>query len=439
MLIGMPKLIRPLTAVEINHISTPGWHAVGGVAGLLLQVGHSIADRPTPKCWLLRRMVGGKRQLMGLGPYPEVSLAQAREAAKKFSDAIRQGRNPAEERRAKKSALSAAKARQKTFRQCAADYLSRHREDHTNAKHAAQWETTLETYAYPRLGNMLVSDITMRDVLDVLEQPTSGKAAPNGDRRFWYAKTETAKRLLGRIKSILDFATVNDYRTGSNPAIWTGLLSTQLPAPDKVQPTVHHPAVPYQEIGLFLANLRQVEGMAARALEFLVLTAVRSGSVRSAEWQEIDLEAALWTIPAEHTKTKQVHRVPLCPAVVQMLKALPRLARGDLIFPNMRSGKALSDAALGKVMRDMQIKGLLKIDAVPHGFRSTFRDWGAEVTNYPDEVRKAASGHQVGDAVQQAYQRGDLLDKRRRMMADWGAFCGRLPVPSTVTAMRRKK
>jgi len=251
-------------------------------------------------------------------------------------------------------------------------------------------------------------------------------------------KTETAKRLLGRIKTVLDYATVNEYRSGANPAQWTGYLSTQLPSPKKLQKVEHHPAVPYQMIGNFISKLRKYESISAKALEYLILTAVRSGSVRQAEWSEIDFERKLWIIPAEHTKAKQEHRVPLTPQAIKLLKSLPKLVGSNFVFPSP-TGKALSDMALSQLMRRMQKSGELAVEAVPHGFRSTFRDWAAEQTAYPDEIRKAASGHTVGDAVKEAYQRTDLLEKRRRLMNEWAAFLDKPTTnqDATVATLRR--
>jgi integrase len=237
----------------------------------------------------------------------------------------------------------------------------------------------------------------------------------------------------------LDYATVNEYRTGTNPAQWTGYLSTQLPSPKKLQKVEHHPAVPYQKIGDFISKLRKNDSISAKAVEFLILTAVRSGSVRQAEWSEIDYEKKLWVIPAEHTKAKQEHRVPLQPQAIRLLQALPRMTDSNIVFPSP-TGKALSDMALSQLMRRMQKSGELTVEAVPHGFRSTFRDWAAEQTAYPDEIRKAASGHTVGDAVKEAYQRTDLLEKRRQLMLEWAKFCDKVAQPSTdkVTPIGRK-
>jgi integrase len=220
---------------------------------------------------------------------------------------------------------------------------------------------------------------------------------------------------------VLDYATVNEYRSGTNPAQWTGYLSTQLPSPKNLQKKEHHPAVPYQQMGDFMLKLRTNPNLSAKALEFLILTAVRSGSVRKAEWTEIDFDNSLWVISPEHTKSRQEHRVPLQPQAIKLLKSLTRSSESNLIFPS-RTNKALSDMALNQLMRGMRRRGELTVEGVPHGFRSTFRDWAAEQTAYPDEIRKAASGHTVGDSVKAAYQRTDLLEKRRRLMAEWSKF-----------------
>ena len=416
----MPKIVTPLSDLQVRRITRVGWHAVGGVAGLLLQVRKpEKVDSQMPRSWILRVKVGDQRQPIGLGSYPQVSLAIAREQAAKLSIEAKQGVNLKAKKTAQRSALIAAAAKNKTFQECAAAYMDAHSSDYTNEKHRKQWPSTLVTYAYPIIGNMLVSEIAMRDVRNVLEQETVVDKNTKG--KLWYVKTETAKRLLGRFKTVLDYATVNDYRSGTNPAQWTGYLSTQLPSPKNLQKKEHHPAVSYQQMGDFMSKLRTNPSLSAKALEFLILTAVRSGSVRQAEWAEVDLDKALWIIPAEHTKARQEHRVPLQPQAIQLLKSIPKLTGSNLIFPS-RTGKALSDMAFSQLMRGMSERGELTVEAVPHGFRSTFRDWAAEQTAYPDEIRKAASGHTVGDAIKEAYQRTDLLDKRRKLMNEWGRF-----------------
>lgn len=416
----MPKIAKQLSDLQVRRINRVGWHAVGGVAGLLLQVRKPAKEgAPTPRSWILRVKVGDQRQPIGLGSYPQVSLAMAREQAAKLVLEARQGVNLKAKKREQRSALISAAARNKTFWECAQAYMEAHSKDYTNEKHRKQWPSTLEAYAFPIIGQMLVSDIAITHVLEVLEQQTVVDEKTKG--KLWYVKTATAKRLLGRIKTVLDYATVNEYRSGTNPAQWTGYLSTQLPSPRKLQKNEHHAAVPYQQMGEFMRQLRKHNSISAKALEFLILTAVRSGSVRQAERSEFDLERGLWVIPAEHTKARQEHRVPLQPQAIRLLKSLPIMAGSNIMFPSP-TGKALSDMAISQFMKGMSERGELKVKAVPHGFRSTFRDWAAEQTAYSDEIRKAASGHTVGDAVKEAYQRTDLLEKRRRLMLEWSQF-----------------
>jgi integrase len=438
MFIGMPKIAKELSALEVKRLNCPGWHAVGGVAGLLLQVREPAKEgAPLPRSWILRLRVAGQRQPIGLGPYPQVSLADARELARKLSLEAKGGVNLLARKRAQRSALIAAAAKNKTFRDCADAYMEAHATDYTNDKHRKQWASTLETYAYPVIGRMLVADITMRHVLDVLQQETKHRNGSEGS--LWVTKPETAKRLLDRVRTVLDFATVNEYRSGTNPATWKGYLDTQLPAPRGLKEVKHQPALPYEQIGDFMVHLRRNPSVSAKALEFTILTGMRSGSVRMADWPEIDFEKKLWIIPPAHFKTRQEFRVPLQPQAIALLRTLPRVAGCDKVFPSP-TGKALSDMALSQVMRGMRERGELTVDAVPHGFRSTLRDWAAEQTNYPDEIRRAASGHAVGDAVKAAYQRTDLLEKRLNLMNEWANFIDQPSARKTakVTAIRKK-
>jgi integrase len=315
----MPKIAKPLNDLQVRRITKIGWHAVGGVAGLLIQVRKpSKEGGVTPRSWILRIQNEHGRQPIGLGTYPLVTLADAREQAKKLVVEAKLGVNLKSKKRKDRSALLAAASKNKTFRECAMAYMEAHASDYSSDKHRKQWPATLEAYAYPVIGNMLVSDIAMRDIKSVLEQVTTTADGQTG--KLWFVKTETAKRLLGRIKTVLDYATVNEYRTGNNPAQWTGYLDTQLPSPKKLQKVEHHPAVPYALIGDFMSKLRQNDSISAKALEFLILTAVRSGSVRIAQWSEFDLDKKLWVIPAEHTKARQEHRVPLQPQAIKLLK-----------------------------------------------------------------------------------------------------------------------
>ena len=438
MLDGMPKLAKELTALQVKHLTRPGWHAVGGVAGLLLQVRAPTGKGGLPsRSWILRNRSAGKRRPLGLGAYPAVSLAEARGQARSLLQDARSGVDLVAQKRARRSALIVAASRQKTFEECALAYLEAHASDYSNAKHRQQWASTLRTYAFPVIGRLLVADIDMRQVLDVLRQPSVNRSKDAGT--LWEVKTETAKRVLDRIRAVLDYATVNGSRSGTNPATWKGYLETQLAAPRGLQKVRHQPALPYKQVSTFMARLRRNRSTSARALEFLVLTGVRSGSVRLATWPEIDFDQSLWVIPAAHTKRRVEHRVPLQPQTIRLLNALPRFAGTDVIFPSKRGG-SLSDMALSQLMRGMRERDELTVEAVPHGFRSTFRDWAAEQTNFSHEIRKAASGHTIGTAVDNAYERTDLLEKRRNLMNDWANYIDHPSTSNTanVTPIKRK-
>ena len=390
----MPIIARQITDKEIKRFDKPGWYAVGGVSGLLIQL-HSTGNpkQPFTRSWIVRVRFGGKRQVFGIGSYPQVSLSEARNKARELVNRIKDGVDIKHEKKQAKSAFLDAQSTQKTFKECAEAYLEAHSKDYSNEKHRDQWRSTLESYAYPIIGNMLVNDLSMRNILDVLLQKTEKKDQKG---QFWYIKTETAKRLLGRVKSILDFAIANEYRSGTNPAQWSGYLETQLPSPKKISKVEHFPSLPYQQIGDFMPLLKENGSISALALEFLILTAVRSGSVRNAEWSEIDFDRKIWTIPAEHAKARKEHRVPLSPEAMKVLNIVPQIEGCSIIFPSPR-GKALSDMALSSLMKGMQERGILNSEAVPHGFRSTFRMWAAELTNYPEDLRKIASMHTVSD------------------------------------------
>lgn len=411
----MPRKADEMGPLEVSRLSKPGMHAVGGVAGLYLQV---VTPPSRAKTWVLRVMVGGKRREIGLGGYPTVTLAGAKERARAKRDAIDAGTDPIEEGKARRSALAAATASALTFMQCAAAYIAAQEHGWKNAKHAQQWRNTLEAHAYPVIGKMLVRDVQQAHVLRILEP-------------IWTTKTETASRLRGRLESVFDYALARGYRTDFNPARWKNYLDAILPAPGKVKQIEHHAALPYAEMGAFMADLRQQEGMGARALEFAILTAARSGEVRGATWAEIDLDSATWVIPAGRMKAKKEHHVPLSPAAVDLLNTLPRIAGTDLLFPNGK-GTALSDMTLTAVLRRMGR------DATAHGFRSTFRDWAGETTAYAREVIEHALAHLLKDKAEAAYQRGTLFDKRRRLMDDWAKFCGTVATAANVTPIRSK-
>ena len=372
-------------------------HAVGGVAGLYLCVSPSGS-----RSWIARVNVDGKRREMGLGSFPDVSLSIAREKARAARSDTTMGIDPVAHRKEARSARQALKATQKTFADCAKAYIEAHSDSWKNAKHRAQWPSTFETYVYPTMGTVLVGEVTQAHVMAVLLP-------------IWKTKTQTATRLRGRIEQVLAWATAAGFRQGENCARWTGLLDQLLPAPGKVSKPRHHPAVRVDDMPAFIKALRQHDGLSPKALEFAVLTAARSGEVRGATWAEIDLEAAVWTVPKERMKMGKEHRVPLSDAAIKLLEAMPRMEGTDLVFPGTK-GQPLSDMSLTAVMRRMDV------DAVPHGFRSTFRDWAGDRTNYPRDMAEAALAHKLENKVEEAYRRSDALEKRREMMQEWGKF-----------------
>ena len=393
----MPKVARELSPLAINKLTTPGTHAVGGVAGLSIRV-YDAGQR----AWVLRTMVAGKRREFGLGGYPTVLPASARDRARATLDKIFDGIDPTEEKQRQRSALRAAKAKAVSFSKVAEQYIAQHEAGWKNPKHAAQWTSTLTTYAYPVIGPVTVANVDTPLVLKVLEP-------------IWTEKTETASRLRGRIEAILDYATAKGLREGPNPARWKGHLALTLPSKRRVAPVEHHKSIPVTEMPSFMEQLRQISGVSARALEFLTLTAARSGEVRGMEWNEVDLVNKIWVVPAIRMKARREHRVPLSDAAVLILNRMKQETSGLLVFPGAK-GKALSDMSLTSVMRRMEI------GAVPHGLRSSFRNWTAEMTAYPNEVAEMALAHTVSNAVEAAYRRGDLFEKRRRMMEEWAEF-----------------
>lgn len=410
----MPKKAKEMGALEVKRLTRPGHYAVGGVAGLALQVAPTGA-----RTWILRVKIGNKRRDMGLGGFPDVELAMAREKARAARDLIEQGIDPILQRRQAKSLLIAEQARAKTFEWCARKYIDTKSAEWKNAKHASQWTNTLETYAFPKIGAILVGDIGVREVMEVLEP-------------IWTVKTETATRVRGRMEAVLDWATARHYRDGLNPARWKGHLSKLLPIPTKVHEVKHFEALPIDEIPAFMAALRQQAGMGARALEFAILTAARSGEVRKARWGEFNLDAAQWNRPAEHMKGNKDHRVPLSKPALELLKALPQGEDDDLVFPNTKK-KVLSDMTLLAVLRRM------KVAAVPHGFRSTFKDWASERTHFPNEVSEMALAHAIEDKVEAAYRRGELFLKRTLLMDEWGKFCTRSAPTGDVVPLHGKR
>lgn len=414
----MPKIAPELTALHVKRLAKrPGFHAVGGVAGLHLDA-KPTADG-TAASWILRVAVGDRRRDFGLGRYPDVTLETARQRARETREQIRQGVDPLAARRAVQDALRAAEAKRITFDEAAK--LAHHAKapEFKNRKHRVQWVNTLETYASPVIGDLPVGDIELPHVIKVLDP-------------IWQTKTETATRVRQRIEAVLSWATANKYRSGPNPAAWEGNLEHALPKAMKVKRVKHHPALPWQDVPAFVARLREHRGTGPRALEFLILTAARSGEVRLATWDEIDLAARLWTVPAERMKAGKVHHVPLSEAAADLLRALPRMEGCNYVFPGPR-GKPLSDSTLSKLMRDMDV------EATPHGFRSGFKDWCRSCTNYPDEVSELALAHVNSDSTRSAYARDGLLAKRKALMAAWAKYLSVVPKKAAVVPLRARR
>jgi integrase len=396
----MARTIGRLTALKVDRSKQPGMYADGG--GLYLRVTHSGT-----KNWVFRFMLNGRPRWMGVGPLHTIGLAEARNRAAAFRLQRHDGVDPIERRRAERlgARLDAAKA--VTFKECAARYIASHRAGWRNPKHAAQWQATLATYAEPVIGGLSVQAVDTALVLKVLEP-------------IWTAKPETAGRVRGRMESILDWAKVRGFRSGENPARWRGHLDKLLPARSKVRRVEHHAALPYAELPSFLARLREQEGVAARALEFATLTAARTGSVIGARWSEMDLLDKTWTLPATRMKAGREHRVPLSARALAILEGMQpdRRAEDAFVFPGGKNGRPLSNMAFLMLLRRMGLG-----DVTAHGFRSSFRDWTAERTNFPGEVAEMALAHTVSDKTVAAYNRSDLFDRRTRLMAEWATFC----------------
>lgn len=393
----MPKIIKELGALEVARLKADGVYSVGGVAGLHLRVAG------LSRSWVLRYVIHKTRRRMGLGSFPTVTLAMARELAREMHLKIRQGVDPLEERDQQRAQRQLELAKKLLFKEAARKCITAKSSEWSNAKHAGQWSATLETYAFPFIGDLDVTAITTQNILEVLEP-------------IWHAKTETATRVRGRIETVLDWAAVFCGHQLPNPARWTGHLDQILPKPTKIAKVRHHEAVPYKEVAPVVRAIAESAGQGAKALLFQVLTATRSGEAREAVWSEIDMSAGIWVIPAERMKARREHRVPLSKQVLALLAGQARKEGCDYVFPS-GSGKALSDMTLTAVMRRMELT------AVPHGFRSTFRDWAAECTDYEKDVVEMALAHTIENKVEAAYRRGDLLEKRAQLMQDWADHC----------------
>ena len=408
----MPKRATELSALAVRRLQRPGLHSVGGVAGLQLRVSDTGA-----KYWVLRVAVGGRRRDIGIGPYPEISLARARESAAEMREQVRSGVDPVEQRRAAQEALKRERAKALTFRQAAIKCHAGKETEFRSAKHRRDWISSLERHAFPIIGDFQVSAIELPHVLNVLEP-------------IWHERTETATRVRQRMESVLTWATVSGYRTGENPARWNGNLKEVLPKPSKITKVKHHLALPWKEVAGFMDALRERGGIAARALEFLILTAARSSEVRFATWEELDLHDRVWTVPADRIKAGREHRVPLCDDAVKLLKAVPRMVDCEFVFPGARGGP-LSDMTLTAVLKRMGV------DVTVHGFRSTFKDWARNRSAYPDEVSELALAHVSTDATRAAYARDELLPQRSRLMADWARYVREGEPTGDVVSIRR--
>jgi integrase len=413
----MPKKVKDFSAIEIRRdLKDAGRHAVGHVPGLQFVISPSGS-----RSWVLRTKVGIKRRSIGLGGYPAVTLATAIEKARNIKEIVESGIDPIEEKRKRKAALKKEQLQYLSFADAAQRCHRKKSAEFRNDKHVKDWIRSIERYVNPHIGNMPVSEIDLPEILTVLKP-------------IWAEKTETATRVRQRIEQVLSWATVSGYRTGENPARWDGNLAEILPKPSKIRKEQHFKSMPYQDVAAFMVELRKRPAMAARALEWIILTACRSSEARGATWDEIDLKNRVWIIPADRMKMDREHRVPLCDDAVKLLQNLPRFEGSNYLFTAARGGQ-LSDMSISMLCRRM------KVDAVPHGFRSTFKTWATEQTAFPDLLSEMALAHKVGNAVREAYARGDLLDKRRKLMDEWSKYINKVPADAdtadNVTPIRR--
>ena len=388
----MARAFNRLKDLTVKRATKPGLYPDG--AGLYLRVGPTGA-----KAWVFRYRRDGRLHDLGLGPLHTISLAVARQRAQKCREQRLDGIDPLEAKRAGRAAARLEAAKTMTFEDCAVAYIAAHQAAWTNSKHRKQWPATLTAYAYPVFGALPVNAVDTALVMKVLEP-------------LWVIRTETASRLRGRIESVLDWARTRGYREGENPARWRGHLENLLPKKSRVKPVAHFGALPHAEISGFMAGLRQKEGIAPRALEFLILTAARVGEVAGATWDEINLGERLWTIPARRMKGRKEHRAPLSDAAMAVIGKMAACRQSEQLFPGV------SSASLLAVLHELHT-----VNVTVHGFRSSFRDWAAEISGFPAEVAEMALAHQVGSAVEQAYRRSDLFARRRQLAEAWAAYC----------------
>jgi len=415
----MARPIHRLSPAKVRH-AKPGKQSAsmycdGG--GLYLQVTRGANSDAIHRSWIFRYAVEGRDRQMGLGSIETVGLAEARERAADARRLRERGIDPIEARHASRAAAAAATAKGMTFDQCAAAYIEANRSGWRNVKHAAQWQATLGTYASPVFGKLSVRAVDTALVLKVIEP-------------IWAVKTETASRVRGRIESVLDWAKVRELRDGENPARWRGHLDKLLPPRSKVRKVEHYPAAPFDEMPAFMAELCERNGIAALALRFVILTAARTGEALGARWKEIDFEAKIWTVPADRMKGDREHRVPLSDDAMAILERMREVRQGEHVFPGDRHA-TLSSMALLMLLRRMG-----RPDLTVHGFRSTFRDWAAERTAYRGDIVEAALAHAIGDKVEAAYRRGDMIEHRRRLMQAWAEYCAHGTATADVVALR---
>lgn len=403
----MARIVERLTALAVSKARKKGYYADGG--GLLLQVTGNGA-----RSWVYRYMRRGFAREMGLGSLHDVNLGEARKRATECRRLRLAGTDPIEARKGVRDLAKLVSVRGMTFTACAEAYVDANKAGWRNKKHAAQWTSTLKTYAYPVFGPLPVQSVDTAMVMRVLEP-------------IWTTKTETASRVRGRIESVLDWAKTREYREGENPARWRGHIENLLPARSKVRKVEHHPALPFAKVRTFVRALRRQEGTAALAFQFLILTAARTSEVVGARWDEFNQKKAIWTIPASRIKAGREHRIPLSAPAVAILKKMKIARDNEAKVEGMASEYVFSGAKKGLPLSNMALLALLKrmkrTEITAHGFRSSFRDWVAEETDYPREVAEMALAHAVGDKVEAAYRRGDLLEKRGGLMADWAKYC----------------
>ena len=389
-----------LTSLKIANLKKPGLYGDG--LGLWLQI--SKVGARTRSSWVFRFMLAGRARYMGLGPTHTISLKEAREKARLARQKLLDGIDPIEMRRRERERKQLEAARRVSFEEACKRYIAAHEPEWESAKHRAQWRATLAS-TFTEIGGLPVAAVDTGLVLKILEP-------------IWRVKPETASRLRGRMERVLNWATTSGYRSGDNPARWRGHLDELLPNRSKMRVIKHHPALPFDELPAFMGELRDREGIAPRALEFTILTAARTSEVLNATWSEIDFAKKMWTVPAKRMKAGKEHRVPLANRALAVLEALPHEAGNNFVFIGGKRGAPLSNMAMLELMRGM------RPGYVPHGFRSTFRDWAAERTNYPNHVVEKALAHTIADKVEAAYRRGSLFEKRRKLMTDWSRYCG---------------